>query len=182
MLWGVDSAYPHGWPQALADAGFSFACGYIGGQAEHVWTGDDWRGHAAAGLGLVPIWVAPSGEPSRDDGVTAGNGALAAMQDLGLSGQLVLDIEDGAVPVDYAAGFIAACYAGQASVAVYGSSRTLRELDGFAAWWLAAWVAPSAPLGPALPDWSMWQYATGPRFDYDVARDDFMFATLNGPA
>lgn len=179
MLWGVDSAYPSPNPSDLVAFGYSFACGYVGGRALHVWTADDWRTHAAAGLRLVPIWVSPTGTSSYDQGIQDGNGCLVAMQSVGLSGMCVADVESGAMPRDWYRGFTDALHAGQCASGLYGSSPTIQALGDLSdTWWLASWVASGQPLRPALPDWSMWQYATGPTFDYNVAVHDFTFAGI----
>jgi Domain of unknown function (DUF1906) len=178
MKWGLDSAFPAEDPGGLVRLGYSFACGYIGGRAANVWTPDSWRLHADVGLGLVPIWVSPTGTPSEQQGVDDGNAALERMQALQLAGMLILDVENGEAPIDYVRGFVDACHAGLASVGLYGSRTTLSAIDQVDAWWLAEWVSSGRKLGDAPPDWSMWQYATGPDFDYDVAVDSFPFASL----
>jgi Domain of unknown function (DUF1906) len=182
MIWGVDSAYP-GDPVALAALGYGFACGYLGpiGGTPHVWTAADWQRHAAAGLKLGPIWVAPYGQPSEQEGVDHGNRALSAMQANHLSGMVLLDVENGATPRAYIKGFIAACHAGSCAVGLYGSQTTIVTTGDLPdAWWLAAWL-PLAGMAP--PDWSMWQCGSvvirGVTFDLDVAVDDFPFATYN---
>lgn len=177
MLYGVDSANPSTDPASLKGLGWSFACGYIGGRALHTWTADDWRRHDAAGLKLGPIWVSPTGQPSYDRGVDEGNKALVAMQSSRLSGNVLLDVENGAQPEAYINGFVAACHAGQCSVGLYGSRATLAgTTTGVDFWWLAEWVQSGSRLAPAPLDWSIWQYGTGPQFDYNVAIDDFPFA------
>ncbi len=179
MLYGVDSAYA-GNPNTLVTLGYHFAAGYVGGRALNVWSVDDWRSHAAAGLDLLPIWVAPTGAPSRNAGVTEGNHALEAMQAVPLSGVIALDVENGAQPVDYTQGFVSACHAGELSVVLYGSRTSLESCGGSVdGWWLAQWVSSGRALDRAPLDFSMWQYATGPVFDYDVAVDDFRFATFS---
>ncbi len=121
-------------------------------------------------------------EIARQAGVDAGNAALDAMQAIGLSGIVLLDVESGAIPLDYVAGFVDACHAGECQVGLYGSRPTLAGTfpeAGVDVWWLAEWVQSGLKLGPAPLNWSMWQYATGPSWDYDVAVDDFPFATLS---
>lgn len=182
MQWGVDSAYPSARPTSLAALGYTFACGYLpGGNEAHEWTAGDWAAHAAAGLKLGPIAVAPYGYPTEQEGVDHGNRALAAMQGFKLSGMLLHDVENGATPRDYAKGFVDACHAGSCAVGLYGSAATIEAIgDLYDSWWLAAWL-PIA--GAAPPDWAMWQCGSvvirGQTFDLNVARDDFTFATLN---
>jgi len=180
VIYGVDSAYPSTDPAALRGLGWGFACGYIGGRALHVWTAADWAAHAAAGLKLGPIWVAPTGAPPEQVGVDQGNAALVAMQNLKLAGMVFLDVENGATPRDYTRGFLDACHAGACAVTLYGSQTTILGIGDLLgagdAWWLADWVQSGVPLRQAPSDWSMWQYSTGPQFDYNVAVDDFPFA------
>lgn len=188
MLYGLDSATPPSHPETLVAMGYSFVCGYLlalsGQRTPHTWTTTEWALQAAGGLQLMPIAVAPYGTPSYDQGVIAGNDSLEAMHKARLSGILTLDIENGAVPADYTAGFINAVHAGDCSVMIYGSGTTISGLAAAIGWvwdktWLANWVSSGQMLKPAAPDFDMWQYATGPVFDYDVAVNDFPFATLN---
>jgi hypothetical protein len=183
VIYGLDSAYPSRDPRGLVDMGYGFVCGYFGGRALNVWTRNDWQAHAAAGLKLGPIWVSPSGNPPRDQGVDQGNTALLALQMVGLSGLAILDIENGATPREYTIGFVEACHAGSCAVGMYGSRTTINAIGDVLGegdvWWLAEWVQSGTRLWTAPPDWSMWQFATGPQFDYNVARDDFPFASFD---
>lgn len=180
MKYGLDSAYPSADPTHLKRMGWEFVCGYLGpeGGTPHIWTPAEWAAQRDAGLQLAPIWVAPYGTPSYDQGVAHGNSAIATLQALGMSGWVMLDVENGAVDPDFIKGFASACHAGSCSVALYGSATTLLQAPDIDAWWLADWIQSGVPLHRPPLDWSMWQYATGPQFDYNVARDDFAFATL----
>lgn len=180
MIYGVDAAYP-GDPAKLAALNWQFVCGYLGGGNEtRAWTSNEWRAFAQAGFKLGPIAVAPFGEPSNQVGVDHGNRALVAMQALHLSGMVLHDVENGATPRDYAKGFVDSCHAGSCAVTLYGSRTTILAIgDLYDSWWLAEWVQSGTKLGKAPLDWSMWQYATGPNYDYNVAVDDFKFAVLN---
>jgi hypothetical protein len=180
MLYGVDSAYPSSNPWQLVNLGWQFVCGYLGpvGGTPHIWTHTEWKRHADVGLKLAPIWVAPYGTPSEQEGVDSGNAALSKMHELGLSNIIVLDVENGASDPEFITGFCNAVHNGDCSVALYGSESTLLNAPGVDAWWLASWVQSGVPLHQAPIDWSMWQYATGPQFDYNVAVDTFTFAGL----
>jgi hypothetical protein len=184
MLWGVDSAVPHPEPGGLVALGYSFACGYVGGRAANTWAADDWARHVEAGLLILPIWVSPAGVPSYKDGRADGARAIAAMSLVFLKDVIALDVEDGAIVPEYIRGFVRECHVHYLSVVLYGTAATLRAnsfpKDQVDSWWLADWVTPGADLPVASADWSMWQYAQGPRFDRDVARDDFSFATYVG--
>ncbi len=180
MKYGLDSAYPPSDPGRIRALGWQFVAGYLGpiDGTPHVWTADEWRAAADAHLELLPIWVAPYGDPSNQDGVDAGNAALQAMQDIGLSGMLALDVENGAQPHDFVLGFTSAVHAGSCSVVLYGSGATLVDAHDVDDWWLADWVQSGPALRRAPLDWAIWQYATGPQYDYDVAVNDFVFAQL----
>lgn len=186
MQFGLDSAWPSSTPTDLKALGYDFAMGYLGGRAEHVWTPDDWRRHQLVGLQLGPIWVSPSSAGTYGAGVTDGNKALDAMHANGLTGIFFLDIENGIVQTEYTSGVCDAAHAGSCSVGVYGSTPTIRGMVAEAGtwfWdktWLANWVQSGLRLAPAMPDWDMLQYATGPQFDYDLAVDDMFFASLSG--
>lgn len=170
--------------------GYDFVAGYLEAdnsqRTPHVWTADEWAGMANADLLLVPIFVAPYGVPTYQQGVDAGNKAVDRMQRLGLSGCFVLDVENGATPTDYTQGVVDAAHAGSASVCVYGSAPSILGMSGQAgSWfwdktWLANWVQSGMRLPLAMPDWDMWQYATGPNFDYNVATVNYPFASWNG--
>jgi len=186
MIWGVDSATPSPNPAGLVALGYEFACGYLGpvGGTPHVWTANEWKRHRDAGLKLGPIWVAPYGAPGRQAGLDHGNAALTVMQLLHMSGFLFLDVENGAAPRDYAAGFVDAVHAGSCAVGLYGSRTTILGIGDLLgqgdAWWLADWLPDPGPAAP--PDWSMWQcssvWISGTRYDLNVARDDFPFAEM----
>jgi hypothetical protein len=184
VLFGLDAAYPPvaNQPERFYAAGWRFFGGYIGGRAEHVWLPSDWKAVAAAGFGLLPIWVAPSSDEPRELGVRDGNAALAEMQSLGLTGTVALDVENGADLEQYASGFVDAVHAGDCRVVLYGTRQTIEtvglsvEVDS---WWLAFWPQSPMLFDDAPPDWSMWQYAAGDSVDYNVAWDDFKFARLS---
>jgi hypothetical protein len=183
MIYGVDSAFPNPRPNVLLELGWEFACGYIGGNALNVWTPGDWQRHRDARLQLMAIWVAPYGVPSRQEGVDAGNEALDAMEALGMTSVLCLDIENGALPIDYLSGFRDSVRAGEVALCVYGSKSTVEVAAQTAdSIWLANWIQSGLPLRPAPPDFDMCQYATGPLFNYNMARDDFGFTGFSaGP-
>jgi len=190
MYFGLDSAYPSPNPNGLIAMGYNFVCGYLEAddnqRTPHVWTPEEWQAQANADLMLVPISVAPYGIPTYAQGVSAGNKALEFMQRSKLSGMFVLDVENGAVPTDYTHGVVDAAHAGSCSVGVYGSIPTILGMSQQAgAWfwdytWLANWVQSGLRLSLAMPDWDMWQYATGPQFDYNVASATMRYAEWNG--
>lgn len=179
MRWGLDSAYPPSWSRAQAwfNDGWSFFGGYIGGDALNVWTNADWARVTAAGFQPLPIWVGPTAlGPGRDMGVADGNAALTRLQELNLS-TVALDLENSLAPIEYARGFADAINAGSARAILYGAPRTLLELvgQGFAHWWLASWPTKGQRVTAAPPDWSLWQYATGPEADFNCCVDDVIF-------
>lgn len=180
MRWGVDCSKPlsHSEAAELAGGSFTFVAGYLGGNTPKVWTTDDFRTPAAHDLDVLPIWVAPlADEPGRQWGVDDGNAALQAMIDRGMSGVLVLDIENGLVPEEYGRGFTDAVHAGKCSVVLYGNNRTLWGMDGLVDFhWLAWWGQPK-PVNMPFPA-DLWQYASGERFDYNVANLQFPFAEV----
>jgi hypothetical protein len=181
MRWGVDAAYPPvaDQPARLVAQGWSWIGGYIGGRAEHVWLPSDWENCSVAGLALLPIWVAPASDEPADLGSSDGNAALEAMRANGLSGVVVLDVENGADLTQYAFGFADAVHAGNCRVVLYGTSPTLLSTGNNVKvddWWLASWPSSPMPLQPAPPDWRLWQWAAGEAFDFDVASDEFQFA------
>jgi len=180
MQYGVDSAYPSSNPASLVALGYAFALGYLpGGNEENAWTLEQWKAHADAGLKLGPIAVAPFGTPTEQEGVDHGNRVLVAMQNFKLSGMVLHDVENGASPRDYAKGFVDALHAGSCAAWLYGSRTTILSIgDLYDGWWLADWIQSGLPLRQAPPDWSILQYATGPQFDYNVARDDVPWAVL----
>lgn len=180
MKLGVDSAYASTNPARLTELGWQFACGYIGGTALHVWSAEDWRNQKYAGLELLPIWVAPLHTAGYDAGDYDGNQALVKLQELGLAGIVILDVEAGACGPAYADGFRASILAGSCKLGVYGSSGGLTKVGTVSGdlVWLAMWPTAAQPIGAAPPDFDIWQYESGPEFDYNVARDDFPFATL----
>jgi hypothetical protein len=176
MIYGFDSAYAPD-DATLADMvgnGWGFYAGYIGGNALHVWSHADWARVRNAGLKLIPIWVAPYGTPSYARGVADGNGCLVAMQVLGFSGTMLLDVENGATPSDYIRGFVDAMHAGSAGVALYGSWPTINACEQFVDHAFVADWSGQIPPG----SWEGWQYATGPTVDFDVVVDSYPFATL----
>lgn len=182
MLWGIDAATPPTNPRALVADGWAFAMGYVGGRAAHVWSAADFAECAAAGLSVGAVWVAPTTDTGYDAGVLAGNELLAAMQAHGLTSWVWLDVEDGAVMPKYAAGLVSSVHAGQCQVGIYGSRATIEGMGNlFDTWWLASWVTPGAVLVPAPPDFTIWQFATGPQFDYNVAVDNCPFTGI-GPS
>lgn len=190
MYFGLDSAYPSQNPGGLIALGYNFVCGYLGAddnqRTPHIWTPEEWEAQANADLLLVPIFVAPYGTPTYDQGVTAGDKALSLMQASKLSGIFILDVENGATPTEYTKGVVNAAHAGSCAVGVYGSIPTILGMSQEAgAWfwdktWLANWVQSGVGLHKAMPDWDMWQYATGPQYDYNVAATTMQFAKWNG--
>lgn len=179
MKFGVDAETPPTNPGLLQQLGWEFIAGYLGGRAARIWTPAEFASCAAAGLELMPIWVAPALEDGYDAGVNEGNSAIAAMHAAQLVGVVALDVEDGQDESGYIAGFVAAVHAGSARVVLYGSQQTLLEApETVDDWWLANWVQQDVGLEPPPPDFTIWQYGTGPAFDYDVATDGFVFATL----
>jgi hypothetical protein len=167
----------------LYQLGWRFFAGYIGGSGLHVWQLEDWQRVAGAGFALLPIWVAPLDAPSADHsrGARDGNAALSVMQRLGLSRQLVLDVEDGVQAEAYVSGFGDALHAGSCELTLYGNQTTLTQtgaIDQVDHWWLALWppLAGDAPRAPA--DFEVWQWGSGPRWDENVAVDGFPFAQL----
>jgi hypothetical protein len=188
VLWGLDSAWPPRDDDHAAYAfslGWRFYAGYLGGEALHIWQPQDWRRLARVGFKLLPIWVAPlelSGNV-RQRGVDEGNAVLDLMHLWGLTGGLALDVENGAAPLEYSAGFLDAIHAGSAQVTLYGTNLTLDAMGSalpWDHWWLAMWSISDSPLAPAPKDWEIWQYNPGPTCDYNVAVDSFPFAQLAG--
>lgn len=179
MRWGLDCAYM---PDAQVmkrqhDWGFSWVAGYIGGRAEHVWPAMHWIQAFEVGLDVLPIWVAPlADDAGRQAGVDDGNAALLEMQMTGLTGVLVLDVENGLEPIEYAAGFLDAVSAGDCEVALYGTLGTIVALQdiGFSQWWLARWGAPTA--NDTVIPVHFWQCSTGRTFDVNIADDTARFA------
>lgn len=184
MLWGLDAAFAPsslGIARAQFDLGYRFYCGYVGGHAYNAWTPAEWQRVAAAGFQLLPIWVAPlSFDTGRQHGVDDGNACLTALQALGLSGQVCLDVEDGLQPVEYMDGFHDALVAGTCELTLYGSAVTLEAASGLSDhWWLAYWLPGPSGLQPAQPDFELWQFSGTGSVDLDVCRDSFPFAELS---
>jgi hypothetical protein len=180
MIFGIDSGYPSSDPSALAANGWKFAGGYIGGSALHTWTKNDWERYVAAGFKILPWWVAPESSGTSDSGSYDGNQALGAMISVGLTGCLCLDVESEALSVEYAQGFYNSVHAGSCRVGVYGTPTTLVRLASIP-WdfrYLASWPNAGTDETFAPPHCHIWQYASGPTYDYSVAPDDFKFAEL----
>jgi hypothetical protein len=186
VRWGLDASIPPTGDQAwlyFAD-GYSFFCGYVGGRTPHVWTREDWRILAAAGFDLLPIWVAPlADDAGHHQGVEDGNRCLLALQAVGLTGVVALDVENGLKPREYASGFAAAIRAGDCAPVLYGTQRTIEGIGDlpWSAWWLAYWPVQRSGYTTSAPDWSMWQFKVADTVDMDVAVDDFPFALLESP-
>lgn len=189
MIFGLDSSTPSANPNGLIALGYNFVCGYLpampGQATPHVWTPDEWKRQHDATMLLMPIFVAPYGIPSYQQGVDAGNFALQQMQNYKLSDIFCLDVENGYIASDYIKGVCDAAHAGSCMVNLYGSASTIQGVSKeLGAWvwdktWLCNPVQSGNKVGPAMPDWDMWQYAFGPQYDYDVATDTMEFATLN---
>lgn len=182
MKWGVDGASEPTEPEmdALLYSGISWVAGYIGGRALNVWSPEVWRVLHEDGMELLPIWVAPlsADDPGREQGIQEGNEALVTMQSLGLTGLVVLDVENGLEPYEYALGFRDAVNNGECALVVYGTNSTLwalRTALNFA--WLANWSNPRPEDQPYPAD--LWQYGTGSRWDYSIADNGFAFAGLS---
>lgn len=180
MRYGLDAAYPDTTREHLDNLrklGFEWMAGYIGGHAWRVWTPDDWDRVYAAGFDVLPIWVAPlSEDPGREVGIEDGNRCILAMQAARLTGVVVLDIENGVRPEEYAAGFVDACHNGLVDVVGYGTAGSIGMHVDWDAWWLAFWPQSPMPLRDAPPEWHYWQYASGQQYDFSVARDAARFA------
>lgn len=185
-LWGLDSADPPDLAtaqQRVAD-GWAFFGGYIGGQAERVWSRADFAVLAQAGLRIVAWWVGPlSGDPGYDQGVADGNACLEALQSCGLSGWVWDDAESGIVRRNWSAGFVAALHAGQCQVGLYGSTASIKGMgDLYDSWYLAGYPQPMESLQTwdnRIIDWDHWQVSDGSGYDYNVAVDTAPFATYN---
>ncbi len=161
--------------------GWRWVAGYVGGRALNVWKPAEWQRARTQGFDLLPIWVAPGADDAgREVGTLEGQECVDALQARGLSGIVVLDVEDGLSPEKYAMGFVDAVHAGSCEVVLYGTGQTLNGLVqvGFDFWWLAQWPLSGQPVYVVPPDWTLWQFGTGPAADYNVAQDDFPFATL----
>jgi len=157
----------------LRDQNVLVGGGYLGGAAQHVWTFSEWRRLQQAGLRPLPIWVAPFESMFHEMGAIAGNAALSAMQQVGLTSIVVLDIEAGYdIREDYVRGFENSVVAGAAELVLYGTPDDLRRMAETINP-LFSWVAaPGAtwtflPLGAAA-----WQYAFHQTYDLSVADDD----------
>jgi len=181
MRFGLDAAYAPGTvgeAEQLRLRGWEWIAGYIGGKAQNVWTPGDWDRVQRSGFDLLPIWVAHLGDdPGRQVGVDEGNAAVATMQQLGFQDIVCLDIENGLRPEEYTAGFVDACHAGLVDVVVYGTPGSIGMHADIDHWWLAFWPGSPMRLQDAPPDFTYWQYAAGRAFDFNVCRDDALFAT-----
>lgn len=186
MKWGLDAAFcpSTGELWAAKFDGYTWVAGYVGGDAVNIWTAENWRDADGLGFQLLPIWVAP---PGADRGYTRGtedgNACLVALQNVGLIDVVCLDVEDGAVPREYARGFIDACANGSCSVVLYGGAATIKGIGDlpFEAWWLSFWSTPGQSRPGPVVDWTYWQFGDGPQTDYNVCRDDAPFALLQSP-
>lgn len=180
-VWGLDSASPPdaATAAALKAQGWAFFGGYIGpaGRAERVWTKAEFATVARAGLQVLAFWIAPlSGDPGYDQGVSEGNAALAAMQARGLTGWLQIDAESGVGPRGWMRGFMDALHAGACKGRLYGTSASIAAIGDLAdSWYLAGWPTPDTAEALPMPDWDVWQYSTGPAYDYNVAVDTLEF-------
>ncbi len=185
-LWGMDSAYPKSADEfaSLAGQGIGFYGGYVGGSALHTWSKDDFAALAASGMKILAYWVGPLGtDPGYDQGVSDGNACLSALQERGLSGWVVDDAESGVVRRQWSQGFVDALHAGSCSVRVYGSPDTLKGMGDIYDSWYLAWYPTSGMAAQTflneIIDWDVWQFASGPDVDYNVARDDIPFTDFN---
>jgi len=147
--------------------------GYLGGAAQHVWTFSEWRRLQQAGLRPLPIWVAPFESMFHEMGAIAGNAALSAMGQVGMTSLVVLDLEAGYnVREDYVLGFEGAVIAGACELALYGTPEDLRRMDGVVNP-IFTWVAaPGATWTFLTHDAGAWQYAFHQTYDLSVADND----------
>ena len=185
-LWGLDTAYcpDDNTLQSLADSGWAFFGGYVGGHAENVWTKDNFASLARIGFKIVVYWVGPLGvDPGYDAGVNDGNACLVALQERGLSGWVWDDAESGVIRRNWSSGFVAALHAGDCKVGLYGTTFTLSGMgDLYDSWYLAAYPQPMESLdtwGRRIIDWDHWQVSDGPNYDYNCAAETAPFATFN---
>lgn len=147
--------------------------GYLGGAAQHVWTLTEWRRLQQGGLRPLPIWVAPFDSMFHEMGAIAGNAALSAMAQVGLTSLVVLDLEAGYnIREDYVKGFEDSLVAGSCELALYGVHEDLRRMAEVVAP-LFTWVAaPGAAWTFLGSDTAAWQYAFHQTYDLSVADDD----------
>lgn len=181
MKWGVDASQPLLDRECLSlqAAGFSFVCGYLGGNTPRVWTAAEFLRCVQHELDVMPIWVAPLvDDAGRQWGVDDGNAAIQGMLDRHMSGVLVLDVENGLFPTDYTKGFTDAVHAGSCKVMLYGNNPTLEALADLCDFsWLALWGRPELASAPWPAD--MWQYLSSSRYDFNIADNTLPFAGLD---
>jgi len=147
--------------------------GYLGGATQHTWTFAEWRRLQQASLRPLPIWVAPFESMFHEMGAIAGNAALSAMAQVGLTSVVVLDMEAGyAIREDYVKGFEDSVVNGACELVLYGTPEDLRRMDGVVSP-LFTWVAaPGATWTFLTDDAGAWQYSFHQTYDLSVADDD----------
>jgi hypothetical protein len=206
LLFGVDRCAPFtsGEVAVLVSHGVLWVGGYLGGPAAAcTWAPSDVATLRAGGISLfAPIWVGPQAPPggSWDLSNPAGNaatnaaGAVAAMVAFGLSGLVVLDVEqetwdannancltymqDWAAHV-VAAGYIAGIYCNQDPMAALLAAGTIGPSVGDVLGWLADWTFtfPTQPLphGATAQQWANDETYAGlsSPVDWDAAPPSF---------
>src|SRR6266498_1268095 len=185
MIYGLDASTPPSSVQAAnyVAEGYSFFCGYIGGNTPYTWARSDIDRVANAGLKFLAIWVAPFGSPTAAKGTLDGKSAVLAMQSRRLSTTIVLDVENGYIPTAYTKAFVEQLNLAGVRVILYGTSITLRALgtadivDGVWLCYVPADFIQGVPV--AQYDWNIWQFSFGSPCDFNVARDDMFFTDVN---
>src|SRR6266702_673958 len=100
--------------------GWRWVAGYVGGRALNVWKPAEWQRARTQGFDLLPIWVAPGADDAgREVGTLEGQECVDALQARGLSGIVVLDVEDGLAPGKDAMVCVDAVDAGGGEFGVY---------------------------------------------------------------
>jgi len=164
----------------LLDQQVFVGAGYLGGAAQHVWTFTEWRRLQQASLRPLPIWVAPYESQFHEMGAIAGNAALSAMLQIGLTSLVVLDLEAGYnIRQDYVKGFEDSIVAGGCELALYGTPYDLRRMSEVVNP-IYTWVAAPGAIWTFLGlDASAWQYAFHQTYDLSVADSDIPTAEFS---
>lgn len=168
MRLGFDAAYPQIALVPELPAG-SIVGGYIGGATPHVWTDAEWavvRGQGS--LRPLPIFVAGEHCTGYAPGADVASSVVETMQRLGMAGHFALDVELRLPDDDWFYGLVQTANEADAGVVLYGTTGTVRRLQGSYDW-SGTWVACVGGVLDITSDG--WQYAFGSVWDYSVWDD-----------
>ena len=160
----ADAAYP----TTTVPPGSKAIAGYLGGDAAHIWTADEWA--LFSPFGRLPIWVASTGSGGRGD--IQAEAAITTLHKLGVpqGKTIALDLEMRVAP-----GFVylftnVIRKAGWRTV-TYGSESTIFQNPTDLGVWVAHYdgipnVEPDRPGHPVVGT----QYAEGTDWDLSMIR------------